>query len=214
MTSAADSNSPDPPPAAGDRHRSSLLAGLVFLVAAIVVGMMFLNLGGEGDTGTGDPAAGHRLPFLNLQPLTGGGKPVALDDLAGHVTVIDFWGTWCPVCIDELPHLATLAAEYRGRPDFQLLAVSCGIDNRAEDFAKIREQTQSFLHDYKLEMPTYFDPESVTRRKLDMAVGFKGYPTTLVVDRHGMIRGIWSGYQAGDERQIAKLVAELLSDKK
>jgi hypothetical protein len=43
-----------------------------------------------------------------------------------------------------------------------------------------------------------------------MAAGFSGYPTTIVLDRHGIIRGLWVGYRRGDERQIEKCVAEQL----
>ena len=46
-----------------------------------------------------------------------------------------------------------------------------------------------------------------------IADGFQGYPTTLVLDRQGIIRGMWVGYQRGYEQQIEKLVAELLAEK-
>ena len=46
-----------------------------------------------------------------------------------------------------------------------------------------------------------------------MVAGFNGYPTTLVLDRHGVIRGMWVGYRQAYARQIDRLVTELLENR-
>ncbi len=152
---------------------------------------------------------GHRLPHLQLAPLNGAERSIGLDDLTGHVTLLDFWGTWCPPCREEIPHIATLAAKYKDAPGFQVLAVSCGTDDR-EDVGELRADTFEFLQQQHLDLPTYFDPQAFTRQGIDMIGGFQGYPTTLVLDRQGIIRGAWVGYQTGDERDIERVIAELL----
>ena len=43
---------------------------------------------------------------------------------AGRVTLLKFWGTWCPPCRRELPGLVRLADRLRSEPAFQLVAVS------------------------------------------------------------------------------------------
>ncbi len=183
---------------------------LVFVAAAVVIALVFeMSSSVDRDAGIHHPAVGKRLPGLELKPLTGGGKPVMLGDLEGRVTLIDFWGTWCPPCRDEFPHIAALAAQFRNRPDFQVLAVSCG--GGEEDFTQIEDETKAFLESYKIGLPTYKDPGGYSRRAVDMVAGFQGYPTTLVLDRQGVIRGLWFGYRAGYEQQIEKLVAELLT---
>ena len=98
--------------------------------------------------GTHHPAVGRKLPQLELKPLTGDGRPVSLEDLKGRVTLIDFWGTWCPPCAEELPHIAALATRFSGQLDFQVLAVSCGPDNRNEDFAGIAVYLMSEASSY------------------------------------------------------------------
>ncbi len=186
---------------------------LVFVAAAVVIALVFeMSSSEDRDIGIHHPAVGKHLPSLDLKPLTGDGKPVALGDLEGRVTVIDFWGTWCPPCRDEFPHIAALATQFRDRPDFQVLAVSCG--GGEEDFALIADETKAFLESYKIDLPTYKDPGEYSRRAVGIVAGvegFRGYPTTLVLDRQGIIRGVWFGYRAGYEQQIEKLVAELLT---
>jgi thiol-disulfide isomerase/thioredoxin len=209
MASSSDS-SPSGSDRTGGRKSGGLATVLVFVAAAVVIALVFeMSSSEDRDIGIHHPAVGKRLPSLDLKPLTGDGKPVALGDLESRVTLIDFWGTWCPPCRDEFPHIAALATQFRNRPDFQVLAVSCG--GGEEDFAQIEEQTKAFLESYKIDLPTYKDPGGYSRRAIDLVAGFQGYPTTLVLDRNGIIRGLWFGYRAGYEQQIEKLVAELLA---
>ena len=147
---------------------------------------------------------------MQLQPLTGDGKPLGLKNLAGKVVLLDFWGTWCPPCREELPHIVELADKYRDRADFQLLAVSCGAGD--DDPHSLRAATESFLANRKLDISTFFDPQGYTRLQVEKVAGFEGYPTTLVLDRQGIIRGLWVGYEPGTENEIGALVAKLLAD--
>jgi len=205
------SDSPDArQPEKPSSGRGNLVAWLVFIAAAAVVAAV-VEFSNKGDTGTNHEAVGKRLPQVEFKPLTGGGRAVSLADLQGRVTLIDFWGTWCPPCAEELPHIAMLATKFAGA-DFQVFAVSCGNDNRSENAADLAQQTDAFLKNFKLSLPTYFDEGSYTRRGVDMIAGFVGYPTTIVLDRRGTIRGMWVGYRPGYERQIEKLIAELLGE--
>ncbi len=197
-----------------DKHgagRGNLMAWLIFIAAAAVVAAIF-EFSGSSDTGTMPGAIGHRLPQLELKPLTGGGHEVSLADLQGRVTLIDFWGTWCPPCAEELPHIAMLATKFAGA-DFQVFAVSCGNDIRSENAADLAEATDAFLKNFKITLPTYIDLGGYSRHGIDMLVGFSGYPTTIVLDRRGTIRGMWVGYRPGDERKLEKLIAALLREK-
>ena len=57
------------------------------------------------------------------------------------------------------------------------------------------------------------DPGGVTREAVGRAIGFKGFPTTLVLDRQGIIRGHWLGYEPGLETEMTALVDQLLTEK-
>lgn len=204
------SHTHDDPPSDGGSRRSVVWT-LAFLAVAVVALLAIQFFVPSRERETDGNGIGHPLPDLRVEPLTGDGRAVVLDNLAGKVVLLDFWGTWCGPCREELPHVAALAATFRDHSDFQLLAVSCGEGN--DDPKSLRPNTVKFLRDNKLNIAAYFDPDSYTRREAEKVDGFYGaYPTTLVLDRQGVIRGMWVGYDSGDERRIGELIAKLLAE--
>jgi thiol-disulfide isomerase/thioredoxin len=156
------------------------------------------------------PWPSQPLTGLRFEPLTGNAAPVSSSDLLGKVALVNFWGTWCPPCRQEMPHLAALHEQYRDRDDFRLLAVSCGPPGSDENPDDMREATQAFISTLSTPLPTFIDPDFQSRLKVDAAVGLRGYPTTLLLDRQGVIRRVWVGYQPGTEQEMGLAVANLL----
>lgn len=151
------------------------------------------------------------LTQLRLQPLTGGGQPVTLNDLTGRVLLINFWQTGSSPSREALPHLAAIEKQFRGQPAFRLLSVSCG--RRAkEDFRILRQNTREVLEKLKVDLPQYADPGGISRSAVDEAVGLSDYPTTLILDRRGRIRKTWTGYQPGIEAEMQQLIPRLLDE--
>jgi len=187
-------------------------SGIVLVAAGSLVGFLVLPglIQGPLDLGAGG-AVGRKLPELRLRPLTGTGPPVTLEDLSGQVVVVNFWSTRCGPCRRELPHLARLQEEHSARPDFRLLAVSCALHGQ-EDVEPLRAETSALLRALGIDVPTYADPGWVTRRALDEVDEFRGYPTTLVMDRQGVIRGVWVGFRPRMPREIDRLLARLLAE--
>lgn len=124
------------PPARPARFWISL-AGLA---AVIFIYVLLMSNRGAMQTGTTGPAIGRSLGYLQFEPLTGGASPVVLADLQGRVTLINFWGTWCPPCIRELPEIVDLSERYAGHNAFRLYAVSCGQQDDADLGASARKR--------------------------------------------------------------------------
>lgn len=179
----------------------------VLLVAAAALVWSPADWWSAGPRALRHPAVGQKLSRLELQPLTGDSRPVSLDDLAGRVVLLNFWGTWCPPCLVELPDLAQIESTFRARDDFIFLAVSCGQD-LSEDTEELRENTASLLLTEQIDMPTYCDPGGVSRLATHQAVGLEFFPTTVILDRGGVVRGVWVGPAAKDE--LEDLITELL----
>ena len=82
--------------------------------------------GAAGPAGA-SPAAAAALPTSDPAPsfdlpLVGGGN-VTLASLAGKTVLIDFWATWCPPCLEEVPELNAISRELQGK-NASILAIS------------------------------------------------------------------------------------------
>lgn len=58
------------------------------------------------------PSVGRVAPAMAMQTIDG--ETIRLTDYAGRVVVLNFWATWCPPCVAEIPDLARLAREIEG----------------------------------------------------------------------------------------------------
>ena len=189
----------------------AILAAIVCIYVALMVGRHALGLFPGGERPGAHPAVGQPLRDLRLEPLTGTGEPVTLDDVRGQVVLLNFWGTWCPPCKVEFPHVAALSETLKDQPDFRLLSVSCG--NGADpDLAGLKIATQAYLQQVHSRLTTYADQSAYTRRGVALALGDNrfAYPTTILLDRQGVIRGVWLGYEDSYPDQMRQLVDELL----
>jgi thiol-disulfide isomerase/thioredoxin len=155
---------------------------------------------------------GQTLLFLELAPLTGDAAPLSASDLQGHVTLLNIWGTWCPPCRAELPHVAELWRRLANREAFQLAAISYPPGGRGGDWKSLHDETTTLLKNLDLDLPTYYDANSKTLAAVDQVIGFEGFPTTVLLDRQGVIRAIWVGYEPGVETQIESFVDKLLNE--
>ncbi|HUT90654.1 MAG TPA: TlpA disulfide reductase family protein [Thermoguttaceae bacterium] len=195
---------------------SCLILG-VMGIAAVFAGIVIIALAGSilfrpaatGADPARHPAVGSTLPQIELEPLTGTDEPVTAESLAGKVVLVNLWGTWCQPCWQELPHIAGLEGKLRHWPDFKLLAVSC-TNQVPEDIDALRQETRLFLAGFELDMPTYADPEGATRVAFLSLGGSGAFPTTLVLDRQGVIRGVWEGFSSKVPEEVERLVLRLL----
>ena len=181
------------------------------ILAVIVIGLYLIFR--FRPFGSPDPlehaGVGQPLRLLELRSLTDAEESVTLDDLAGQVVLVNFWGTWCPPCRRELPLLDGLRRKFAGNADFRLLAVSCGYDS-PEDPKALREDTRAFLKQAAIDMPVYTDPGEVTRGAFAAITELDSFPTTFILDRNGLIRGVWPGFRPGIDDEMEELIVRLL----
>jgi thiol-disulfide isomerase/thioredoxin len=165
----------------------------------------------EPEAGRG---VGKAMAYLELRPLTGDAVPVSLGNLKNHVTLLNFWGPWCPACRNELPHIAKLRRRFAGQDTFRLLAISCPAGGQATDVQSLQEETAALLKQFNLDLPTYYDPDSATLSAIDQLITFEGYPTTILLDRRGVIRAAWVGYRPGAETEMERHIGMVLEEGK
>ena len=154
-----------------------LAAGLVFISATLSTDL----LKSPGIPGTGDSAPDFKL--INLSAET-----VQLSDLAGRAVVLNFWATWCPPCRREMPLLDELQKMYG---DKGLSVIGLNINEASE-------RVKSYVDSAKVSYPIWVDAPSGTpgfdrTQDIFSSYGAVGLPTTLFIDREGVIQRIYVG---------------------
>jgi thiol-disulfide isomerase/thioredoxin len=161
----------------------------------------------EQHRGVGEP-----LNFLELEPLTGGSDRVALRDLKDHVVLLSFWGVWCRPCRNELPRMAELRKRFAGRKEFRLISISYPPIGQDDDLQSLREETDSCLKRLNVALPTYHDPQDALRIAMGQRIEFRGFPTSVLLDRRGVIRAVWVGYRPGMETEMERYIDRVLGE--
>ena len=142
---------------------------------------------------------GRPAPDFTLLDLNG--KEVSLLDFKGKVVIIDFWATWCPPCVKEIPHFIELYEEYK---DKGLAMVGISLDRQGVGVVK------AFKKQFKVNYPLLMANNQVVS-----AYGnIRGIPTTFVIDSEGNIQRMYVGYQSKSvfEADIKKLLPDVKSD--
>jgi cytochrome c biogenesis protein CcmG/thiol:disulfide interchange protein DsbE len=140
---------------------------IVLLAVAFVVSLRpsFQNLTGAG-VEVGDDAPGFHLT-------SDSGKAIQLSDFQGKFLVLNFWATWCPPCLEELPSLSRLHENFEGRG---VVVLGVSVDEDAQAY-------REFLTRAGVKFLTARDPE----RKVSRTYGTFKYPETYFIDRKGKV---------------------------
>lgn len=195
----------DAAPRSFDRRRVLLLA--VVLVAAFAVGAagVGLLLGDDRSTDLpGDVEQGRlgaisggeatALPDAELEGF-GGDQPVAISAYRGEPLVVNFWATWCAPCVAEMPDFQEVAEDVDGQVAF------LGVNYRDPD----REATRAFVAELGITYDLAVDPAG----EYFAEVGGVGMPTTLFVDRRGVV--VYRHTGALSAEQLRDLLTEHLA---
>ena len=199
-----------------DHRTGAASKELIFwaIVAACMVGVIVAARMRDpgGPLGVEHPAVGKELESVSLDALSGDASNLTAKDLTGHVSLINFWGTWCGPCRIEFPHIVELDREFRGNPEFKLVSIS--MQKGEKTLEELRMNTEQFLQSQNADFATYFDLGGRTWNSVSDVLGGNDFvPTTVILDRDNTVRGVWTGYAAGVEKEMQKLVAELLAEK-
>lgn len=173
----------------------------------LAVTLAAVMLTGCGGSPQDHPAVGRPVGRLPLVRLADPDAPPPA--FTGKVTLLNFWGTWCPPCRRELPGIARLAARLADDPRFQLVAVSCGSGGRDEIDA-LAASTRAFLDERQIAIDPWADPDGLARMLVADTLGFNAFPTTYLIGPEGIVRGVWVGYRPRDEADMARAVVSLL----
>ena len=145
----------------------------------------------------------------SLQPYPGNTRahPLALSDIngvahdlqdyRGKVVLLNFWATWCPPCVEEIPSLGRLQEAF-SKDDLVVLSVNNG---------ESKKDVQAFLLQVHAHLPVLLDPDGTTVKQWKVIA----FPMTFVIGRDGIIKLAYFGGLEWDKPNVVTQIQELVN---
>ena len=140
-------------------------------------------------------ARAEKAPAWTLPDLQG--KKISLADYKGKIVIINFWATYCPPCIQEIPDFIDIAKEYK---DKGVVVIGLSVDSVQPS------EVEAFVKKAGINYPVVMATEEVT----DKYGAGDGIPVTVIVAPNGKIVGVEQGLTSKDylETHIKKLLVK------
>lgn len=158
---------------------------------AVVLAVMLISASVFGQD------VGSKAPDFTAKDING--NEISLSSLKGKVVLLDFWASWCVPCKKSMPHLIELNDTYKAD---SLVLLGINVDT---DLEKIKEFQRSI--NAEIPFPVIFDKDS----KLPPLYNVEGMPTTVVINKDGVIKYKEVGYDSGLKDKLDKTIKDLLS---
>ncbi len=123
-----------------------------------------------------------------------------LSDYRGKVVLLNFWATWCPPCIREMPSMERLHQQINAE-DFEVIAV-----NQMEDADEV------FAFSGQLEIDPTFEILFDTSSEVSRAYDVRGLPTTYLIDKQGKIRYRAVGGREFFHPEVVRIIEKLIKE--
>jgi len=143
-------------------------------------------------SGSRPPRIGSNAPDFTVQDSD---RSVTLSRYRGQVVVLNFWATWCPPCVEEMPSLVEMQRRMKPK-GVTVIAVSMDVDQGAYN---------QFIKDHNVNLLTVRDPN----QKSNTLYGTSKFPETYIIDRNGVMRRKFIGAVDWSTPEITDFLSKL-----
>ena len=126
------------------------------------------------------------------------GRAHALDDSFGRITLVNFWATWCPPCVHEIPSMNRLAAGY-DPTEFAIVSIN---------FKESPEHVRAFMERVEVDFPVLMDEDG----RVSAEWGVFAFPSSFLLDRDGSIRYSVNTAIEWDADEVHEVIRRLLAE--
>jgi thiol-disulfide isomerase/thioredoxin len=140
-----------------------------------------------------------------------GQDPVLLEQFRGKVVLLDFWATWCMPCISTFPRLRGWHKKFAG-DDFVLIGVTW-YEGAKEGKRMSNLQELEYLKEFKEKYKLPYAFAIARPGEIQMKYGINAYPTTVLLDRNGVVRYIGIDATAEVAENLESMIEVVLKEK-
>ena len=128
------------------------------------------------------------------------GSEQKLKDLQGKVVILDFWATYCPPCLEEIPHLKELQQKY-GRENLEIIGLHVGGE---DDRPLVPKFVEKLKIDYPLGTPESALTDFIFLARSDI-------PQTAVFDRKGVLVEKFIGFDPSVKSRLDETIEQTIN---
>lgn len=167
----------------------------VFFVIPLLL-IAILALAACGSVATPLPALDGTEPVPDITLPTPDGEMLSLSDYRGQVVFLNFWGTYCPPCVAELPELQEVYDELK---DDGFVIIGLNAEEKPE-------KVKAFVEENGITFPIIISDDAT----INPVYQLKHMPTTWFIDKNGILRGKIEGQMSKD--MALKIAHKLLEE--
>jgi len=123
------------------------------------------------------------------------GTKHSLSGYKGKVVLLNFWASWCPPCVEEIPSMTRLTTKLKDSP-FTILAINLG---------ESKKQMSKFIAKHKVNFPILLDPKKIQPKNWNVFA----FPSSFIIDKTGKIRYSIAGGLNWDTQEVYELLVNL-----
>ena len=150
---------------------------IVTLALILSAGLAITGCSSNSAPSTQGTGVGNLAPDFQLDNLKG--ESVSLSDFRGEPVMLNFWATWCPPCVSEMPYIQQMYDEW-GDKGLILLVIHMGGSP---------SQVKEFLQSHNLSLPVLLDTTQAIAQKYNI----RYIPTTFFIDKDGIVQVVKVG---------------------
>jgi cytochrome c biogenesis protein CcmG/thiol:disulfide interchange protein DsbE len=164
---------------------------LLGILAVLFAGFLYTirNSFEQRIVGKGDSAPGFSVT-------TDSGKRISRSDFGGKLLILNFWATWCPPCVEELPSLHQFAQQVG---DSGVVVLGVSIDKNEQNYKR-------FLQRNRVAFETARDPEA----NIAAEYGTFKWPETYVIGKDGKVLQKYIGPVEWTDPKVIASIKEML----
>ena len=144
------------------------------------------------NSGSHPPRIGSAAPDFTIPD---GARSISLSQFRGKPVVLNFWATWCPPCVEEMPSLVEMQRRMKAK-GITVVAVSVDVDQSAYN---------QFVKEHNVNLLTVRD----AGQKSNALYGTFKFPETYIIDRNGVMRRKFLGAVDWTAPDITEFLSKL-----
>lgn len=138
--------------------------------------------------------AGETAP--SFQITTDAGQTVSVNSFGGKLLVLNFWATWCPPCVQEMPSLVAFAEQMKAKG---VVVLGVSVDKNEKTY-------KQFLQNARVTFVTARDPDA----NISSSYGTFKYPETYVIDQKGNVLEKFIGPENWSDPKVIERISRHL----